>query len=120
MNLNALSQHSLKTQMRRSNSAAVAFRLSAPHHIDILHRMYRTQDLHVKEIVPLLSPRALKGLSPTPVAVNDAVAKARERVNRILRQEDPRMLVVIGPCSIHDQKSSLEYATRLSSLQKEM
>ena len=81
--------------------------------------MYRTQDLHVKEIVPLLSPRALKALSPTPEAVNDAVALARQRVVRILRQEDPRLLVVIGPCSIHDEKSALEYATRLSRLQKE-
>lgn len=81
--------------------------------------MFRTQDLHVKEIVPLLSPRALKALSPTPEAVNDSVALARGRVVRILRREDPRMLVVIGPCSIHDQKSALEYAERLSKLQKE-
>jgi 3-deoxy-7-phosphoheptulonate synthase len=81
--------------------------------------MYRTQDLHVKEIVPLLSPRALKDLSPTPEAVNDFVAQARERVVRILNQEDPRLLVVIGPCSIHDEKSALEYAARLSKLQKE-
>jgi 3-deoxy-7-phosphoheptulonate synthase len=82
--------------------------------------MYRTQDLHVKEIVPLLSPRALKALSPTPETVNDSVAQARERVTRILRQEDPRLLVVIGPCSIHDQKSALEYAARLSRLQQEL
>jgi 3-deoxy-7-phosphoheptulonate synthase len=82
--------------------------------------MYRTQDLHVKEIVPLLSPRALKALSPVPEAVNDAVAQARERVVRILRQDDPRLLVVIGPCSIHDHQSALEYATRLSRLQQEV
>jgi len=82
--------------------------------------MYRTQDLHVKEIVPLLSPRALKALSPTPEVVNDSVALARQRIIRILKQEDPRLLIVIGPCSIHDQKSALEYATRLSKLQKEM
>ena len=81
--------------------------------------MYRTQDLHVKEIVPLLSPRALKALSPTPEAVNDFVAQSRDRVIRILNQQDPRLLVVIGPCSIHDEKSALEYATRLSRLQKE-
>jgi 3-deoxy-7-phosphoheptulonate synthase len=81
--------------------------------------MYRTQDLHVKEIVPLLSPRALKALSPTPVAVNDFVAQSRDRIIRILNQQDPRLLVVIGPCSIHDEKSALEYATRLSKLQKE-
>ncbi|HEY2329874.1 MAG TPA: 3-deoxy-7-phosphoheptulonate synthase [Verrucomicrobiae bacterium] len=81
--------------------------------------MYRTQDLHVKEIVPLLSPRALKALSPTPEAVNDFVAQARERIVRILKQEDSRLLVVIGPCSIHDEKSALEYAARLGKLQKE-
>ncbi len=81
--------------------------------------MYRTQDLHVKEIVPLLSPRALKALSPTPEAVNAVVAQSRDRVIRILNQEDARLLVVIGPCSIHDEKSALEYATRLSKLQKE-
>jgi 3-deoxy-7-phosphoheptulonate synthase len=81
--------------------------------------MYRTQDLHVKEIVPLLSPKALRALSPTPEAVNDFVAQSRERVIRILNREDARLLVVIGPCSIHDEKSALEYATRLSKLQKE-
>jgi 3-deoxy-7-phosphoheptulonate synthase len=77
------------------------------------------QDLHVKEIVPLLSPRAMREVSPTPEAVIDFVAQARKRVIRILRQEDPRLLVVIGPCSIHDEKGALEYAGRLSALQKE-
>ena len=81
--------------------------------------MYRTQDLHVKEIVPLLSPRAIKAISPVSAAVNATVAQARERIIRILNQEDPRLLVVVGPCSIHDEKSALEYAARLSKLQKE-
>jgi 3-deoxy-7-phosphoheptulonate synthase len=82
--------------------------------------MYRTQDLHVKEIVPLLSPRALKGQQPTTDTANATVARSRERVIRILRQEDPRLLVVIGPCSIHDEKSALEYATRLNVLRKQL
>ena len=47
------------------------------------------------------------------------MARSRERVIRILRQEDPRLLVVIGPCSIHDEKGALEYATRLNALRKE-
>ena len=81
--------------------------------------MFRTQDLHVKEIVPLLPPRAMKALAPTPEAVTATVAQARDRVIRILNQKDPRLLVVIGPCSIHDEHSALEYATRLSNLQKE-
>jgi 3-deoxy-7-phosphoheptulonate synthase len=82
-------------------------------------RMYRTQDLHVKEIVRLLSPRELKAQSPTPEAVNATVARSRERVIRILRQEDPRLLVVIGPCSIHDEKGALEYADAAGRAAKE-
>ena len=81
--------------------------------------MYRTQDLHVKEIVPLLSPRAIKAITPVSEAVNATVAQARDRIIRILNQTDPRLLVVIGPCSIHDEKSALEYAHRLAKLQKE-
>ena len=81
--------------------------------------MYRTQDLHVKEIVRLSTPNALKAQTPTTEAANATVARSRERVIRILRQEDPRLLVVIGPCSIHDEKSALEYATRLNALRKE-
>jgi 3-deoxy-7-phosphoheptulonate synthase len=82
--------------------------------------MFRTQDLHVKEIVRLLSPRELKAQSPTPEAANATVAQSRERIIRILRQEDPRLLVVIGPCSIHDEKGALEYATRLNAIRKEV
>jgi 3-deoxy-7-phosphoheptulonate synthase len=93
--------------------------LSVKQKCAILVFMYRTQDLHVKEIVPLLSPRAIKAHSAANEAVNATVARSRERIIRILRQEDPRLLVVIGPCSIHDEKSALEYATRLNALRKE-
>jgi len=81
--------------------------------------MYRTQDLHVKEIVRLLTPRELKAQSPTTEAANATVASSRERVVRILRQEDPRLLVVIGPCSIHDETGALDYATRLNALREQ-
>jgi len=81
--------------------------------------MYRTQDLHVKEIVRLSSPRELKAQTPTSDAANATVARSRERVIRILRLEDPRLLVVIGPCSIHDEKGALEYAEKLNALRKE-
>jgi 3-deoxy-7-phosphoheptulonate synthase len=81
--------------------------------------MFRTQDLHVKEIVRLLTPRELKALLPATDAANATVARSRERVVRILRQEDPRLLVIIGPCSIHDEKGALDYATRLNALREE-
>jgi 3-deoxy-7-phosphoheptulonate synthase len=81
--------------------------------------MYRTQDLHVREIVRLLTPRELKAQTPSGDTVDATVAHSRERVIRILRQEDPRLLVVIGPCSIHDEKGALEYAEKLNVLRKE-
>ncbi|HEX5397942.1 MAG TPA: 3-deoxy-7-phosphoheptulonate synthase [Verrucomicrobiae bacterium] len=82
--------------------------------------MFRTQDLHVKEIVRLLTPRELKAQMPASESTSSIVAGSRERIIRILQREDPRLLVVIGPCSIHDQTGALEYATRLSGLQKEV
>jgi 3-deoxy-7-phosphoheptulonate synthase len=84
-----------------------------------LTQMYRTQNLHVKEIVRLLSPGELKRQLPSTEDVAATVARSRERIIRILRQEDPRLLVVIGPCSIHEKKSALEYAERLSAMRKE-
>src|SRR5678815_107833 len=81
--------------------------------------MYQTQDLHVREIVRLLTPNALKADLPLTDAASATVARGREAVTRILRQTDPRLLVVVGPCSIHDVKGALEYATKLSALRKE-
>jgi len=82
--------------------------------------MFKTQDLHVREIVRLSSPRAIKELYPVPPETKASVAQSRERIIRILRQEDPRLLVVVGPCSIHDEKGALEYAGRLNVLRKEL
>lgn len=82
--------------------------------------MYRTQDLHVKEIVRLLSPNELRAQLPSEEKIAATVARSRERIIRILRREDPRLLVVIGPCSIHERKSALEYAERLNALRQEL
>ena len=82
--------------------------------------MFQTQDLRVREIVRLVSPRALKAELPSPEAASEAVASSRDRVTRILQGNDPRLLVVVGPCSIHDVKGALEYAERLSVVRKEL
>ncbi len=50
----------------------------------------------------------------------DFVASARETIHRILFGDDPRLLVVVGPCSIHDPVAGLEYANRLVALQEEL
>ncbi len=82
--------------------------------------MLPTQDLHVEQIVRLLTPRALKEALPAPEAADDTVVRGREAVRNILAQKDPRLLVVVGPCSIHDVKGALDYAVRLSRLRQEL
>ncbi len=82
--------------------------------------MFRTQDLRVKEIVRLIEPAALKGSLPITEAAGNTVFHSREAVKKILHQEDPRLLVVVGPCSIHDEKGALEYANKLNGLRKEL
>ena len=82
--------------------------------------MIQTQDLRVTKIAQLISPRALEADLPTTEEANRTVATSRERVTNILKQEDPRLLVVVGPCSIHEPRGALEYATRLNTLRTEL
>lgn len=82
--------------------------------------MQPTQNIHVKEVVHLLTPRALKQELPISEASAQTVIASRERVLRILHQQDPRLLVVVGPCSIHDVDGAIEYGRKLSVLQREL
>ena len=86
----------------------------------MLPRMFKTQDLHVRELVRLSSPRTVNAELPLTDAASATVAASRERVIHILQQQDPRLLVVVGPCSIHDERGALEYATKLNTLRQEL
>jgi 3-deoxy-7-phosphoheptulonate synthase len=74
------------------------------------------QDVHIRETVPLVSPRYLKQEENISDAAVKTVIEARESVKRILAGEESRLIVVVGPCSIHDHVSALEYARRLKEL----
>ena len=78
--------------------------------------MKRTSDLRVKEYVALMTPKSLKEELPITTEANDTVAASREAICNILNREDKRLLVIAGPCSIHDEKAALEYAQRLRDL----
>jgi 3-deoxy-7-phosphoheptulonate synthase len=80
--------------------------------------MLPTQNLHVKEAIRLLTPRALKTELPASETANHAVVSNRQTVVRILKQQDPRLLVVVGPCSIHDVDGALEYGAKLNALRR--
>jgi 3-deoxy-7-phosphoheptulonate synthase len=79
--------------------------------------MQQTSNLHVRDTRPLIRPRALRQLLPMTETASRTVVAARETVRRILQRLDPRLLVVVGPCSIHDVKAAREYAERLNALQ---
>ncbi|NJK60181.1 MAG: 3-deoxy-7-phosphoheptulonate synthase [Oscillatoriales cyanobacterium SM2_1_8] len=80
----------------------------------------KTNDLHVVETTPLLPPIALKMELPVTDGVAAVVAAARQRIARILHGHDRRVVVIVGPCSIHDGAAAHAYAEKLCALQQEL
>jgi len=79
-----------------------------------------TEDLNVVSTVPLTPPGEVQEELPMTVEVNRVVIEGRETIKRILSGQDRRMLVVVGPCSIHDEDACMDYANRLAKLSKEV
>jgi len=80
----------------------------------------QTQDLNVAGTTSLVSPDDLADqLSMTSVA-NQTVVESRRAVEAILKGQDSRFLVLVGPCSIHDVDAALDYAKRLAALRHEL
>ena len=82
--------------------------------------MAATSDLHVVETRPLVAPALLHRELPIDAASTETVASARRRIQAILRGEDLRLLVVVGPCSVHDVKAAREYAQRLAPIRERL
>lgn len=79
-----------------------------------------THNLRVREVVRLEPPSAIKAALPMTEVSNETVVLGRNTIEAILDSRDPRLLVVIGPCSIHDPVAALEYAQRLNEIRKEV
>ena len=75
-----------------------------------------TSNLRIAGIRPLVPPAILVERLPLPAEGAVTVQQTRREVGRILRGEDDRLVVVVGPCSIHDPDAALEYARRLAPL----
>lgn len=76
--------------------------------------MQRTDDLRIREMKELLPPSHLIREFTCSAVASETAANARTALHRILHAQDDRLMVVIGPCSIHDTKAALEYAGRLA------
>lgn len=78
--------------------------------------MSHVEDLNVVSQEVLITPAELKQELPISAAAAKMVTEGRETVRNILDRKDHRLMVVIGPCSIHDPKAAIDYANRLKAL----
>lgn len=78
-----------------------------------------TSDLHVIETRPLLSPAFIKSEFPLRESMAQLVTQTRSRIRNILEGKDQRILVVVGPCSIHDVEAAEEYGQKLVKLRSQ-
>ncbi|MFM5464175.1 3-deoxy-7-phosphoheptulonate synthase AroG [Aeromonas simiae] len=81
---------------------------------------HQTDDVRIKEIKELLPPVAVLEKFPATETASHTVYESRQAIHRILNGEDDRLLVVIGPCSIHDTQAAIEYGKRLLALRDEL
>lgn len=75
-----------------------------------------TDDVRIKEIRELLPPIALLETFPATESIQNNVVKTRTAIHNILTKKDDRLLIIIGPCSIHDPIAAIEYANKLMEL----
>src|ERR1700726_3238578 len=82
--------------------------------------MSRVSDTRIVGYEPLLSPAALLHELPLGAAQQETVARTRAEVRAVLDGTDDRLLVVTGPCSVHDPKAALDYAAHLEGLREQL
>src|SRR5699024_9227534 len=80
--------------------------------------MHKTDELRTQRVDSLITPQVLAEEFPISQAIANNVTASRKRIEKILSGEDPRLLVIVGPCSIHDIDAAIEYANKLNTLRQ--
>lgn len=80
--------------------------------------MLKTDELRTKALDSLVTPETLAKEFPISDEITQNITSARKRIEAILIGEDKRLLVIVGPCSIHDPKAAKEYAAKLNQLKE--
>jgi 3-deoxy-7-phosphoheptulonate synthase len=80
----------------------------------------KTNDINIINFKPLITPEEIKSELPIQDKSTDTVLESRQTIANILVGKDRRKFVIMGPCSIHDEKAALEYAAWLKDLAKEV
>ncbi len=79
-----------------------------------------TDDLRISELKELSTPQEVMGEIPRTLTATRVVMAARNAIHAILNGTDDRLLVVVGPCSVHDPVAAVEYAERLAALREQL
>lgn len=81
---------------------------------------YQTDDLRIDSIKEVVSPDAVHTDFPSTETAQQTIFETREAIHKILHNRDDRLLVVVGPCSIHDPAAAREYAMRLGEVREKL
>lgn len=82
--------------------------------------MELTDNLNIRQFKPLVTPDQLKELHPETDQAAHVVAESRRQIENILIGRDRRRMVITGPCSLHDEEATLDYAQRLHKVQQKV
>lgn len=82
--------------------------------------MHRLDNLRIASIRPVATPAAVQQAAPISDAAAQTVQKTRSEIEAVLKGQDDRVLVIVGPCSIHDPVAAREYAQRLTALREKV
>ncbi|MCB1860157.1 MAG: 3-deoxy-7-phosphoheptulonate synthase [Gammaproteobacteria bacterium] len=81
---------------------------------------HETDDLRIQGMGELISPAQLLADLPITDSAAETVYQTRQAIHRVLQESDRRLIVVVGPCSVHDPAAALEYAGKLNALRQEL
>ncbi|CAH0537657.1 3-deoxy-7-phosphoheptulonate synthase AroG [Vibrio marisflavi] len=82
--------------------------------------MFQTDDVRIKQVKELLPPVAVLEKFPATEVASSTTFQSRKAIHDILSDKDDRLLVIVGPCSIHDPEAAIEYGKRLKVLRDEL
>lgn len=83
-----------------------------------VNTMIKTNNLKVQSITPVIAPSDLRQVFPASMAEREFVTNSRNSIKAILHRQDKRLMVVVGPCSIHDPDAAIDYARKLADLSR--
>ncbi|MCK6265046.1 3-deoxy-7-phosphoheptulonate synthase [Vibrio sp. ZSDE26] len=79
----------------------------------------KTDELRTQPLGPMPTPAELGSAHPITEDVASKIAHSRRQIENILTGQDDRLLVIVGPCSVHDTEAALDYAAKLAEIQKQ-